>query len=123
MPSVETLFVMDPGKKEQKNAPILEVFRCLFYAVVVVFLLSCMGFLFLDYLHMKQKLAAIDDKMHAFELTLSKVFPTTPSHTHRDNKLAAESLHVRSRRAVTPSLQSLEKRLKVLETRYGGFFV
>ena len=116
---------MDSNKKEQKtNGRFSEMLRSLFYVVIIVFLLSCMIFLFLDHLETKERLAVIDDKMSAFELTLKKVFPTSPTHTaSEDNGLDAEGsegLHVRLRRALTStvSLQSLEKRLNVLELRW-----
>ena len=112
-------------KKQKRTLRFSEILRCLFYAVVVVFLLSCMvfqAFLFMDHLQTKQRLAAMDKKMNTFELTLKKPLPSRPPHTTaRDDRLDGEDLHVRLRRAVTISLQSLEKRLKVLETRYDYF--
>ena len=95
-----------------------EILRCLFYVTVVVFLLSCIvfqAFLFMDHLQTKQRLAAIDEKVNTLELTPKQVFPS--SYGARKNRPDAEDLHVRLRRAVTISLQSLEKRLKVLEIR------
>ena len=122
--STEGLVIMDSNKKEQKTkGRFSEILRSLFYVVMIVFLLSCIVFLFLDHLQTKERLAVIDDKMNTFELTLKKVFPTSPTHTaSEDNRLDAagsEGLHVRLRRALTStvSLQSLEKRLNVLEFR------
>ena len=122
--STEGLVIMNSNKKEQNTkSRFSEILRSLFYVVIIVFLLSCMVFLFWDYLQTKERLAVIDDKMNAFELTLKKVFPTSPTHTaSEDNRLDAagsEGLHVRLRRALTStvSLQSLEKRLNVLEFR------
>ena len=115
---------MDSNNKEQKTkGRFSEILRSLFYVMMIVFLLSCMVFLLLDHLQTKERLAVIDDKMSAFEFTLQKVFPTSPTHTaSEDNKLDAEGsegLHVRLRRKLssTASLQSLEKRLNVLEFR------
>ena len=115
----EVSFVMEPEKKEQREKPcFLEILRCLFYVVVIVFFLSWMSFLLYDYLQMKRRLAAIDEKMKKFELTPKKPLPSSPPHTaSRAVGLDAEDLHVRLRRTVTISLQSLEKRLKVLEAR------
>ena len=114
---------MDSETEEHKTKlRFSEILRCVFYAVVVVFLSSCMlfqAFLFMDHLQTKQRLAAMDEKMNTFELSLKKPLPSRPPHTTaRDDRLDGEDLHVRLRRAVTVSLQSLEKRLRVLETRY-----
>ena len=109
---------MDSEVKEQKSKLRLpEILRCLFFVGVVVFLLFCMVFLFLDRLEMKQRLTAIDEKLNTFELTLKMSLPKSPAFGSRDIRFGAEDLHVRLRRAVTVSLQSLEKRLKVLEIR------
>jgi len=108
---------MDSETKEQKTKSLLsENFRCLLYAVVVVFLLSCIvfqAFLFMDHLEMKQRLAAIDN------LTPKKFLTTNPPLTEaRKEKLNnVEDLQMRSRRAATVSLQSVGKRLKVIEVR------
>ena len=67
--------------------------------------------LFMDHLEMKQRLAEIE------RATPKKLFTTSQPQAARSDKLDADDLHVRLRRAVTVSLQSLEKRLKVLETR------
>ena len=103
---------MDSATKAK--APSWKILRCLFYAAVIVFLLSCMIFqaiLFMDHLEMKQRLAEIE------RATPKKLFTTSQPQAARSDKLDADDLHVRLRRAVTVSLQSLEKRLKVLETR------
>jgi len=114
---------MELETKEQKaKLRFSEIFRCLCYAVMVVFLLSSMifqAFLYMDHLEMKQRLAAIDKKVHAIELPIKKSFPTNQPQTTKDlNRLDVEDLHVRLKRAVPVSLQSLEKRLKALEIRY-----
>ena len=112
-------------EKQKRTLRFSEILHCLFYVVVVVFFLSCMvfqAFLFMDHLQTKQRLAAMDEKMNTFELTPKKPFPSSPPHTAAgDVRLDAEDLHVRLKRAVTVSLQNLEKRLKVLETRYDNW--
>ena len=115
------LFIMDPEKKGQTiKLRLLELFRCLFYPAVVIFLLSCITFLVLNHLEMKQKLAAMDEKVNAIELTVEKFFATISPHTRVGNKngLDTEGLPVRrSKRAAIVSLQNLDKRVKVLVTR------
>lgn len=115
------LFIMDPEKKEQTIKPrLVELFRRLFYPVVVIFLLSCIAFLVLNHLEMKQKLSAMNEKVNAIELTVEKFFATSSLHNKAGdkNRLDAGSLPVgRSKRAATVSLQNLDKRVKVLETR------
>ena len=59
---------------------------------------------------MKQRLIAIDDKMNTFERTLQY-------NNDKDERLEAKAFFVREKRAVALSLESLEKRLKVLEFR------
>ena len=66
---------------------------------------------------MKQRLAAIDDKMNAFERMLKKSFSTRHNRDEPDERLDAKALLVREKRALALSLESLEKRLKVLEFR------
>ena len=103
---------MDSEKKAK--ASLWEILRCLFYAAGIVFLLSSMIFqaiLFMDHLAMKQRLAEIE------RAPPKKLFTRSQPQAARSDKLDADDLHVRLRRAVTVSLQSLEKRLKVLETR------
>ena len=64
------------------------------------------------------RLAAIDDKMDTFEWKLKKRFPTHQYvNNDKDERLDAKALLTRKKRASTLSLQSLEKRLKVLELR------
>ena len=101
---------MDRDKKEHKlKQRFSEILRCVLYAVVVVFLMSCIIILFLEQQTMKQRLTAIDDKMNTFERTLQY-------NNDKDERLEA-ALFVREKRAVALSLESLEKRLKVLEFR------
>jgi len=67
-----------------------------------------------------KRLDAIDKKVYALELTMKKLIPSSPTYEANQNRLtdlAERDLHVRLRRTVTISLQSLEKRLKVLEIR------
>jgi len=71
----------------------------------------------MEHLQTKQTLAAIDEKVNRLDQTLKMVFPSSPPHGARENRRDAKDLHVRKRKSVTTSLQSLEKRLKVLEMR------
>jgi len=102
---------MDPETKEQKTKLRLsEILRYSSYGVVIVLLLSCIGFLFMGHLQTMQRLAAIDEKVNALELTLKKL-PSSPTYEANQNRLtdlAERDLHVRLRRTVTISLQSLE---------------
>ena len=67
---------------------------------------------------MKQKLATIDEKVTSLELATKSFFPSSPPQNEaKDTKRGFKDLHVRLRRTVPLSLQSLEKRLKVLEIR------
>ena len=67
---------------------------------------------------MKQRMVVIDDKMNAFERSLKKPFPTRQNNRDEpDERLDAKDLLVREKRALALSLESLEKRLKVLEFR------
>ena len=112
---------MDAEKKEQKTKHhSLEILRYLFYAVVVVFLFSCILSLFLEYLEMKQRLVVMDGQMRTLKLTLDKLSATSSSgKTGNNDGPDVEYLPARrTRREVTLTLQSLERRLKVLETRY-----
>ena len=112
---------MDSETKHQKTKHRLsEILRCLFYAIEVFVLLSCIvfqAFLCMDHLQTKQRLAAIDEKVDTLDLNLKKLFPSSPPHGARENRPDTKDLYVRKRRAVTISLKSLEKRLKVLESR------
>ena len=102
---------MDQDKKEHKlKQRFSEILRCVLYVVVVVFMMSCIIILFLEQQKMKQRLTAIDDKMNTFERTLQY-------NNDKDERLEAKALFVREKRAVALSLESLEKRLKVLEFR------
>ncbi len=85
------------------------------YAVVVVFLVSCNAFLFFEQQQMKQRLAAMDAKMITEE-TLKKFFSASQHYSDTDERIDAKALLVRKKR-VALSLESLEKRLKVLEFR------
>ena len=100
---------------------LIEFFRRLFYPAVIIFLLSCIAFLVLNHLEMKQKLAAMDERVNAIELTVVKFFATISPHNQAGDKNRLDtgtSLPVRrSKRAATVSLQNLDKRVKVLETR------
>ena len=107
-------------KYQKKNGRFSGKLCGLFYAVSVVFLLCCIAFLILDHLQMKSKLAAIDNKMDAVELTLKDVVPKSAIEPHAvttDNETDTGSFHVRLRRAAALSLEDLEKRLQVLEMR------
>ena len=113
---------MDPEKKGQTiKLRLVELFRRLFYPAVVIFLLSSIAFLVLNHLEMKQKLAAMDEKVNAIELTVEKFFTTSSPHNQGGDKNRLDtgtSLPVRrSKRAATVSLQNLDKRVKVLEIR------
>ena len=110
---------MERDEKQQKTkGRFSEILRCMLYAVVVVFLVSCNAFLFLEQQQMKQRLAAIDDKMNACDRSLKKPFPTRQNNGGEpDERLDAKALLVREKRALALSLESLEKRLKVLEFR------
>ena len=110
---------MNTTTKEQKNQlGISQILRCLVYIAAIIFLLSCMvfqAFFFMDHLEMKQKLATMDEKMTSFELATKSFVPSSPPQN--EAKHGFKDLHVRLRRAVALSLQSLEKRLKVIEIR------
>ena len=110
---------MERHEKQQKTkGRFSEILRCMLYAVVIVFLASCNAFLFLEQQQMKQRLAAIDDEMNTFERSLKKAFPTRQNNgDEQDERLDAKALLVREKRALALSLESLEKRLKVLEFR------
>ena len=99
--------LMDQDKKEHNlKQRFSEILRCVLYVVVV----SCIIILFLEQQKMKQRLIAIDDKMNTFEHTLQY-------NNDKDERLDAKALFVREKRAVALSLESLEKRLNVLEFR------
>ena len=109
---------MQPDNTEQKaNSRISPTLRCAFYVVVVVFLVLWNTFLFLEHRHTKQRLTALEDKMKTEE-TLKKFFPASQSNTaDKHERLDGKALLVREKRAPALSLESLEKRLKVLEFR------
>lgn len=69
---------------------------------------------------MKQKLAVMDEQMRTLKLTLNKLSATSSSgKTGNNDEPDVEYLPARrTRREVTVTLQSLERRLKVLEARY-----
>ena len=109
---------MEPDNTEQKtNNRISETFRCVFYVVVVVFLVLWNTFLFLEHRHTKQRLSEIEDKMITEE-TLKKFFPASQSNSaDKHERLDGKVLLVREKRALALSFESLEKRVKVLEFR------
>ena len=104
-------------KKQNTKGCLSEILRFALNAVVVVFLLSCMTFLYLDHIRMTQRLTAIDEKMDAFEQTFKKLISTSQYNEDRDGRFDAKGLLVRKKRAQSLSLESLEKRLKILEFR------
>ena len=111
-------FLMEPDNTEQKtNNRISETFRCVFYVVVVVFLVLWNTFLFLEHRQTKQRLSEIEDKMITEE-TLKKFFPASQSNSaEKHERLDGKVLLVREKRGLASSLESLEKRVKVLEFR------
>ena len=103
--------LIDQDKKEHKlKQRFSEILHCVLFVVVVVFVMSCIIILFLEQQKIKQRLIAIDDKLNTFERTLQY-------NNDKDERLDAKALFVREKRAVSLSLESLEKRLKVLEFR------
>ena len=115
---------MEPDNTEQKtNNRISETFRCVFYVVVVVFLVLWNTFLFLEHRHTKQRLSEIEDKMITEE-TLKKFFPASQSNSaDKHERLDGKVLLVREKRGLALSLESLEKRVKVLEFRWDFVFL
>ena len=111
-------FAMELDKNEKKtNFRLSEALRCVLYAVVVVFLVLCNTFLFLEHRHTKQRLTALEDKVITEE-TLKKFFPAIQINSaDKDQRLDAKSLLVREKRAPASNIENLEKRLKVLEFR------
>ena len=111
-------FPMELDKNEQKtNGRPSEILRCVLYAVVVVFLVLCNTFLLLEHQHTKQRLTALEDKMKTEE-TLKKFFPASQMNSgDKDERLDTKALLVREKRAPASSIESLEKRVKVLEFR------
>ena len=109
---------MEPDNTQQKtNNRISETFRWVFYVVVVVFLVLWNTFLFLEHRHTKQRLSEIEDKMITEE-TLKKFFPTSQSNSaDKHERLDGKVLLVREKRGLGLRLESLEKRVKVLEFR------
>ena len=109
---------MELDKNEQKtNGRLSEILRCVLYVVVVVFLVLCNTFLLLEHRHMKQRLTALEDKMKTEE-TLKKFFPASQMNSgDKDERLDTKAFLVREKRAPAPSIESLEKRVKVLEFR------
>lgn len=114
---------MERGENEQKaNGRFTEILRCMLYAVLILFFVSCIAFLFWRQHQINKRLAAIDDKMDKFEWKLKNHFPTHQYvNNDRIDRLDAKALLTRKKRASTLSLQSLEKRLKVLELRLVTF--
>ena len=77
----------------------------------------CNTFLFLEHRHTKQRLAALEDKMITEE-TLKKFIPAIQTNSaDKDERLDSKALHVREKRAPASSIESLDKRVKVLEFR------
>ena len=111
-------FAMELDKNEKKtNGRLSEALRCVLYAVVVVFLVLCNMFLFLEHRHTKQRLTALEDKMITEE-TLKKFFPASQSNSaDKHERLDGKVLLVREKRGLALGLESLEKRVKVLEFR------
>ena len=109
---------MELDKNEQKtNGRLSEILRCVLYVVVVVFLVLCNTVLFLEHQHTKQRLTALEDKMITEE-TLKKFFPAIQiNSSDKDGRLDSKALLAREKRAPTSSIESLEKRVKVLEFR------
>ena len=87
---------MELDKNEQKtNARLSEILRCVLYAVVVVFLVLCNTFLFLEHRHTKQRLTALEDKMIT-EDTLKKFFPAIQMNSaDKGERLDSKALLVR----------------------------
>ena len=84
---------------------------------MVVFLVLCNTFLLLENRHTKQRLTALEDKMITEE-TLKKFFPAIQINSaDKDESLNTKALLVREKRAPASSIESHEKRLKVLEFR------
>ena len=92
-----------------------EIVRFVFYVAVVIFLLSSVVLVAVDYVQIKQRLAAIE-KINADEL-LRKVCVTDRKQTEIDGRAEVQASLSRRRRALTLSLAGLEKRVKVLEYR------
>ena len=111
-------FLMESENTGQKtNGRLSEILRCVLYAVVVVFLVLCNIFLLLEQQHTRQRLIEHEDKMITKE-TLKKFFPASQSNSaDKHERLDGKALFVREKRALALSLESLEKRLKVLEFR------
>ena len=111
---------MEPDNTKQKaNSRTSETLRCFFYVLVVVFLVLWNTFLFFEHRHTKQRLTALEDKMKTEE-TLKEFFPASQANSaDKHERLDGKALLVRARekRAPALSLESLEKRLKVLEFR------
>ena len=93
-----------------------EIVCFVFYVAVVIFLLSSVVLVAVDYVQIKQRLAAIEEKINADEL-LRKVCVTDRKQTEIDGRAEVQALLSRRRRALTLSLAGLEKRVKVLEYR------
>ena len=115
---------MESNNTEKKtNGRLSEIHRYLLYAVVVVFLVLCNTFLFLEQQHTKQRLIELEDKMITKE-TLKKFFPASQSNSaDKHERLHGKALFVREKRTLALSLESLEKRLKVLEFRWDFVFL
>ena len=115
---------MEPDNTQQKtNNRISETFRWVFYVVVVVFLVLWNTFLFLEHRHTKQRLSEIEDKM-IIEQTLKKFFLASQSNSaDKHERLDGKVLLVKEKRALALSLESLEKRVKVLEFRWDFVFL
>ena len=118
---------MELDKNEKNtNGRLSEILRCVLYVVVVVFLVLCNTFLLLEHLehqHTKQRLTALEDKMKTEE-TLKKFFPASQMKSgDKDERLDTKALLVREKRAPASSIESLEKRVKVLELQVRFLYI
>ena len=69
---------------------------------------------------MKQRLASIEEKMVTDE-TMKKFCATSRMQSDTDERAHVKTLLIRKRRSLALSLESLEKRLKILEFRRDHF--
>ena len=110
----------EEGKQNKLNG-FSEILRCVLYGVVVVFLVSWMILLSLDHIQITQNLVAIDKLNKTCKInreTLKKFCSTSRVESDAlDERIDSKALLLRRKRALALSLESLEKRLKVLETR------
>ena len=108
---------MDQERKQPKTEGRFPKFaRFIFWTALVVFLLSCLAFLVLENVQMKRRLTFIEERMVTAE-TIEKFCATIRRQSDTDDRADTKTLLLRRRRSLGLSLQSLEKRLKVLELR------